>query len=105
MVVDMDQSINFYQSIGFKLANRWGNYYAQLAAPGITIGLHPSKGRKEDHQCNLSLGFTAENFEAVADKLTSLSIDFTLREEEGGKFIHFYDPDGLALYFVRPKTV
>jgi hypothetical protein len=35
--------IGFYESLGFKLLQRWGDYYAQLTAPGITIGLHPSK--------------------------------------------------------------
>jgi len=37
-VKDMDTSISFYQSIGLIVKNRWGNYYAQLTAPGIDIG-------------------------------------------------------------------
>ncbi len=43
-VKDLDQSILFYQSIGFEIKNRWGNHYAQLAVPGISIGLHPTTG-------------------------------------------------------------
>ena len=42
MVKDMDKSVSFYQSIGFAVKNRWGNHYAQLTAPGITIGIHPT---------------------------------------------------------------
>ena len=38
MVKDMDRSISFYQSLGMTLKNRWDNHYAQLTAPGITIG-------------------------------------------------------------------
>ena len=42
-VKDIDKSISFYQSIGLKIKNRWGNHYAQLSAPGVVIGLHPTK--------------------------------------------------------------
>ena len=38
-VKDMDTSVSFYQSLGLDVKNRWGNFYAQLAAPGIVIGL------------------------------------------------------------------
>jgi len=41
MVKDMDASISFYESIGLVIKQRWANHYAQLTAPGITIGLHP----------------------------------------------------------------
>ena len=41
-VKDLDKSISFYESIGLTTKNRWGNFYAQLAAPGIVIGLHPT---------------------------------------------------------------
>jgi len=27
----------------------------------------------------------------------------TERSEEGGQFLHFTDPDGTALYFIKPK--
>jgi catechol 2,3-dioxygenase-like lactoylglutathione lyase family enzyme len=41
-VKDLDNSISFYLSIGMTIKKRWGNYYAQLTAPGIIIGLHPT---------------------------------------------------------------
>jgi predicted lactoylglutathione lyase len=36
-VKDLNKSISFYESIGFVLKDRWGNYYAQLTAPNIEI--------------------------------------------------------------------
>jgi catechol 2,3-dioxygenase-like lactoylglutathione lyase family enzyme len=43
MVKNMDKSIDFYTSLGLELKQRWNNHYAQVAAPGVIIGLHPAK--------------------------------------------------------------
>jgi len=102
MVKDMDRSVSFYQSIGFAVKQRWSNHYAQLTAPGITIGIHPSN-ESISNSGNVSIGFTTDNFEETKDQLSSLAIHTQLREEEGGKFIHFADPDGTMLYFIKPK--
>ncbi len=103
-VKDMDQSITFYQSIGLKIEKRWGNHYAQLTAPGLVIGLHPtSEGNLKGNSGNVSVGFTTDDFDAAKAKLQGLGIPVAERQEEGGKFIHFNDPDGTALYFIQPK--
>ena len=52
---------------------------------------------------NVSIGFTADNFEEAGSLLKQLSIVATNRKEEGGEFLHFTDPDGTALYFIKPK--
>ncbi len=103
MVRDMDQSVAFYQSLGLTLKNRWGNHYAQLAAPGLTIGLHPSDKGFTASSGNTSIGFTVDNFDEGKTFLVSNSIKATERNEEGGQFLHFTDPDGTALYFIKPK--
>lgn len=103
-VKDMDKSISFYQSIGLKLEKRWGNHYAQLTAPGMVIGLHPSnEANLKTDSGNVSVGFITDNFEDTKAELQALSIPISERQEEGGKFIHFSDPDGTALYFIQPK--
>ncbi len=38
-VTNIEQSISFCKSLGFDLKVRWDNHYAQMAAPGIVIGL------------------------------------------------------------------
>jgi catechol 2,3-dioxygenase-like lactoylglutathione lyase family enzyme len=103
-VKDLDKSISFYESIGLTTKNRWGNYYAQLTAPGVVIGLHPtSDANLTGNSGNTSIGFTAEDFEEAKSLLEKLSISMTGRQEEGGQFLHFNDPEGTALYFIKPK--
>lgn len=103
-VKDMDKSISFYESVGFAVKNRWGNYYAQLTASGIAIGLHPvSEDNLKGNSGNVSIGFTTDNIEETKSSLEQLSIHTTERQEEGGHFLHFTDPDGTALYFIKPK--
>lgn len=104
LIKNMADSIAFYQSLGFTLVNRWGDHYAQLSAPGITIGLHPSKEENlHGNSGNLSIGLTTDNFEETKLELVNLSISFTERQEEGGGFLHFNDPDGNGLYFIKPR--
>jgi catechol 2,3-dioxygenase-like lactoylglutathione lyase family enzyme len=104
MVKDMDKSIAFYQSIGLSLKNRWGNNYAEVEAPGITIGLHPvSADNVKRGSGSVSIGFTTDNFEETVSMLSQLPIQAEKRNEEGGQFIHFTDPDGTAVYFIKPK--
>jgi|SRR4051812_8407585 catechol 2,3-dioxygenase-like lactoylglutathione lyase family enzyme len=103
-VKDLNKSISFYQSLGLDLKNRWGNYYAIVTAPGIVIGLHPnSDGNLASDSGNVSIGFTTDNIEETKSELEKLSIKITERQEEGGQFIHFIDPDGTAIYFIKPK--
>jgi catechol 2,3-dioxygenase-like lactoylglutathione lyase family enzyme len=103
-VKDINQSISFYQSIGFTIKSRWGNQYAQLTAPGIVIGLHPtSDSNLKGNSGNMSIGFTTDNIEETKSSLEQLSIPVAERKEEGGAFLHFTDPDGTALYFIKPK--
>ena len=104
MVKDMDKSVSFYESLGLTTKGRWGNHYAQLTAPGVIIGLHPtSDNNLTGGSGNVSIGFTLDDFEEAKSMLEKLSVDATPREEEGGKFLHFSDPDGTALYFIKPK--
>lgn len=103
-VKDLDNSIAFYVSIGLIVKERWGNYYAQLTAPGIVIGLHPtSETNLIGNSGNVSIGFTTDNIEETKSFLHGLSIQTTDRQEEGGQFLHFNDPDGTSLYFIKPK--
>ena len=95
MVKDMNTSIAFYQALGLTLKQRWNNHYTQLSTPGIVIGLHPAdQGRGSGTSGNVSIGFTTGNFEEALSHLKTLNVEVTTRNEEGGQFIHFKDPDG-----------
>lgn len=101
-VKDLDASVTFYESLGLTVQNRWGNFYAQVAAPGITIGLHPSQ-HLPGNSGNTSIGFTTEDLDDAKSSLDKLSINTTYMKEEGGEFLLFNDPDGTALYFIKTR--
>jgi catechol 2,3-dioxygenase-like lactoylglutathione lyase family enzyme len=103
-VMEMDKSISFYESLGLVVQKRWGNHYAQLSAPGILIGLHPiTEKNSMGSSGNVSIGFTTDDFAGARSLLDDQSIAVVERQEEGGRFLHFSDPDGTALYFIDPK--
>ena len=93
---EINQSIQFYSSIGLSLGQQWGDHYAEMEAPGIKIGLHPGiASAKATGSGITSIGFIANDFSAVKSKLKSLGIECIDRKEEGGDFVHFQDPEKL----------
>ena len=67
------------------------------------IGLHPAEAIQPSGSGSLSIGFTAENIDEAKLMLQNLSINSNERNEEGGQFLHFTDPDKTELYFIKPK--
>lgn len=104
MVKDMNKSISFYESIGLKLKQRWDDNYAMVDGPGITLGIHPG-GNDESGSGDLSIGFMVDDYEAAIALLKKNNVKITHQEDDGksGNYLHFNDPDGTALYFVKPK--
>ena len=102
MVKDMDKAVDFYEKLGLQIKNRWGNHYAQLTATGITIGLHPTK-ENLSADAHISIGFMTDNLSDAKSLLEKNQIEYQSREEEGGSFLHFKDPDGTMLYFMQSK--
>jgi catechol 2,3-dioxygenase-like lactoylglutathione lyase family enzyme len=101
-VKDLDKSVLFYESLGLKIKSRWSNYYAQLTAPGIVVGLHPTDDKNiPGNSGGVSIGFSTDNLDEARTLLNQMSVSITERQEEGGQFLHFNDPDGTALYFIK----
>ncbi len=102
MVADMDRAISFYESIGVKLQQRWENHYAMMTTAGLTIGIHPS-GSDNTSSGTLSIGFMIDSIDATQKLLQDNNISFS-KEDDGksGIYLHFKDPDGTILYFVKP---
>ena len=103
MVKDMTKSISFYESIGLKLKQRWGDNYAMIDGPGITLGIHPG-GNSTSSSGSISIEFMIDNCTETKAMMEKLNIPAT--EEDDGKsgiYLHFKDPDGTTLYFVQPK--
>lgn len=103
MVKSMDASVQFYESIGLTLKQRWGDHYAMMETAGLTIGIHPG-GDEHSNSGTVSIGFMIDNIDEVKTMLDQNGI--TARTEDDGKsgiYCHFKDPDGTVLYFVKPK--
>jgi len=42
MTLDMNKSIQFYESIGLTLKQRWDDHYAMISGPGVTLVFIPA---------------------------------------------------------------
>ena len=78
MVSNMDNAIEFYSvKLGLELINRYGDHYAEIQAPGLMIGLHPTS-EKISVGNNLSIGFGVINFDKTIEILNEKGIEFTI---------------------------
>jgi catechol 2,3-dioxygenase-like lactoylglutathione lyase family enzyme len=104
MVKDLDRSIEFYTKVlGLSLVNRWGNHYAQVSAPGITIGLHPNV-EEFTNRAGMSIGFGIEDIESAKRLLDEKGVKSYSKEDKSGILLSFMDPDGTPLYFMQSKV-
>jgi hypothetical protein len=80
-----------------------GNEWAEVTAPGLTIGLHPTAGEhgpKPGNSESLSIGFTVDNLQKDMAALKSKGVVFSPNIIEDGpvKIALFADPDKNPLY-------
>ncbi len=102
MVTDMTRAIKFYVDVlGLVLKANYGDQYAQVASPGVLIGLHPRpKGESPSGNSEaISIGFGVDDLaEAMAD-LKAKGVAFSrVVEDRPTKLAFFTDPDGNPLY-------
>lgn len=98
MVEDLNRALEFYTSLlGFKQNERFENHWAEIEAPGLIIGLHPTHKpvAKGD---NMQIGLRVDDIELFAKKLTDRGVEVTDNSESRVRLIHFRDPDGNMLY-------
>jgi catechol 2,3-dioxygenase-like lactoylglutathione lyase family enzyme len=103
MVTDMKRSIRFYvEVLGLELKANYGDQYAQVASPGVMIGLHPvtKEEDSEPKSGSISVGFGVDSLAAaaVAD-LEARGVTFSrMVEDQPTKLAFFTDPDANPLY-------
>jgi catechol 2,3-dioxygenase-like lactoylglutathione lyase family enzyme len=108
MVTDMERSIQFYtQALGLPLGFRAGNEWAQIEAPGLTIGLHPAREHPSaveaaQHQ-GMSLGFGVQDLAATITELRQRGVVLPDPPTDAGRdrIVNFADPDGTPLYLIE----
>jgi catechol 2,3-dioxygenase-like lactoylglutathione lyase family enzyme len=107
IVSDMKRAIQFYvDKLGMKLIANYGDHYAQIEAPGLTVGLHPvvKDGARPGRSESMSIGFGVENLDDAVMELQGMGVGFSRRSEDGAVRLAFFaDPDGNPLYLSETK--
>lgn len=109
MVADMERSIQFYtQTLGLPLGFRAGNEWAQVEAPGLTLGLHPSRqsAPAAPPDGRMSIGFGVQDLAATIAELRQKGVaiaDPGNVEPGRDRLVHFADPDGTPLYLIEVR--
>lgn len=100
MVSDFTASVRFYTEVlGLTLQTRHEDFWAEVTAPGITIGLHPGlAARIEPTHVAMSIGFVIEDFDATIAGLEASGISPRVDGNERARSGYFTDPDGHSLY-------
>ena len=104
MISNMDEAIHFYcKTLGMELANRYGDHYAEIQAPGLLIGLHPTSD-KVVRGNNISIGLGVTDFDMTIKELRSKGVN--CRPEEDGyiRLAYFTDPDENQLFLAENES-
>lgn len=108
MVADFERSVRFYtETLGLTLKARFGDGWAEVEAPGLTIGLHPAgeHGPQPGQAGSISIGLEVEDLDAAMAALRDKGVEFQRTFGDGPRrFASFMDPDqtGLYLWETRP---
>jgi len=107
MVSDMNSAIQFYvEKLGLTLKARYSDQFAQVAAPGLTIALHPAdkQGQRSEKSEGLSIGLRVDNLERTMKDLEGKGLKFSRVAEDGPVRLAFFkDPDGNPLYLAESR--
>jgi catechol 2,3-dioxygenase-like lactoylglutathione lyase family enzyme len=104
IVRDMDRSLDFYTGhLGLQLRSRYGNEFAIVDAPGVTIALHPESGGRRSTAGDLSIGLGVDSVDAGMKALAKRGIEFVedVVVDSPMRFAFFKDPDGVELYLAE----
>jgi|SRR5579859_7216624 len=108
MISDMDRSVAFYtQELGLELKVRYGDDWAEVVGPGITLGLHQAHGPivRSDPAIGISIGLEVDDIETSVEELKARGVAFPtgIRETSDLREAAFADPDGTPLYLAQIK--
>ena len=106
MVSDMKRALAFYaETLGLERGRAYGDEWAEINAPGMTIGLHPGGKRPlGEHSRHYSVGLQVDDLDDAMRKLSAKGVAFTpAPSDKGLRLAYFTDPDGNPLYLCEVK--
>lgn len=101
MVPDMDEAVRFYTvTLGLRLKARYGDEFAVVEGPGLTIGLHPQRVAQSPLTNAMSVGLGVDSLEATMAELSARGVSFigAIREDPPIRIAYFVGPGGTPLY-------
>jgi catechol 2,3-dioxygenase-like lactoylglutathione lyase family enzyme len=103
MVASMAKSVKFYtETIGLELKVRHSSHWAEVTAPGITIGLHPKmKNKNIKKGDSITIGLEVNDIEQAMEHLASKGIEFDIHKDSQVYQAYFNDPDDNVLYLFQ----
>jgi glyoxylase I family protein len=104
-VCNMDRAVAFYtETLGFELARREGNDWAELSAGAINLALSgelavaPQKG-------GATVVLRTDALDELALALTKAgTVTGKIEDMGGARMLDIYDPDGNQLVLLEPST-
>lgn len=103
MVSNLDRAVQFYcDTLGLELIQRYGYHYAEIQAPDLVIGLHPSLEEVIPGN-SMSIGFGVRHFDQTIEDLGTKGIYFRVQEDGGVRLAHFKDVDNNDLFLAERK--
>lgn len=104
MISDMDEALGFYvDKLGLELLNRYGDNYAEVQAPDLLIGLHPTAENIVPGN-SLSVGLGVVEFDATVKELQGKGIHLTVVEDGWIRLAHFTDKDENQLFLAEREA-
>ncbi|MGD0143683.1 MAG: VOC family protein [Rhizomicrobium sp.] len=101
MVPNMDEAIRFYTAtLGLHLKSRYGDEFAVVEAPGLTIGLHPQPKVPSPNAHAASIGLGVASLETAMEQLKARGVQFVgaIVEDPPIRIANFMGPGGVPLY-------
>ncbi|MBV9579369.1 MAG: VOC family protein [Chloroflexi bacterium] len=104
MVSDFNRAVSFYtDTLGLTLKARYGDDWAEVELPGITIGLHPTgnRGPSAIHAEGVSVGLGVTDIQQAVADLQARGVSFAppgIIDTGAEKLANFHDPDQTPLY-------
>ncbi len=104
-VEDLKKEVQFYVgTLGLKMQGEMDEHFAQVEAPGLTIGflhLGEEQGSQTKKSSSMSIGLVVQELESTIKTLKSRGVEFhDYVEGKAAQVVHFNDPEGNTIYLV-----